>query len=54
MALVRSTESPLTRADALAAAAAGGVRDEAQPKRAYDSLIADGLIVEFEESVRLP
>lgn len=54
MALLRSVSDPVAVDEALAAAAAGGVRDEAQPRRAYDSLIADGLIVELEEAVRLP
>lgn len=54
MALLRGAPAPIARADALTAAAEGGVRDAAQPLRAYDSLIADGLIVEFEGFARLP
>jgi A/G-specific adenine glycosylase len=54
MALLRASSSPVAAADALAAAAAGGVRDEGQPRRAYDSLIADGLVVESEGLARLP
>lgn len=54
MALLRSSSASVPAADALAAAAEGGVRDAEQPRRAYDSLIADGLIVEFEGQARLP
>lgn len=54
LALLRETTSPVPIPDALAAAAVGGVRDSGQPKRAFDSLLADGLIVEYEAGVRLP
>lgn len=54
MALLRSATAPIAEHEALAAAAEGGVHDEAQPRRAYDSLISDGLLVEFEGHVRLP
>jgi A/G-specific adenine glycosylase len=30
------------------------VRDPEQPRRAYDSLIADGLVVELDGRARLP
>lgn len=54
MALLRRAERPVPRGEALAAAAEGGVRDEDQALRAYDSLIADGLLIEFEGAARLP
>ena len=54
MALMRSTNGSVGRDAALGAAAQGGVRDEEQPIRALDSLVADGLIVEFEGKLRLP
>ena len=54
MALMRSASSPVDRADALAAAADGGVRDAAQPERAFDSLLADALVIEFQGAYRLP
>lgn len=54
MALLRHSEEPVARDEALAAAADGGVRDREQPRRAYDSLISDGLLVEHGETVRLP
>ena len=54
MELLRSTTGTVTREEALAAASRGTVKDEAQPARALDSLIADGLVVEFEERLRLP
>ena len=54
MALMRGANAPVTSAAALAAAAEGGVRDELQPRRAYDSLISDGLLIEFDGHVRLP
>lgn len=53
MALLRTNESA-SKAAALRAAAAGGVRDAGQPRRAYDSLLADGLIVEVDGRARLP
>ena len=40
--------------EAAVAAAGAAPADPAQPRRAYDSLVADGLLVEFEGSVRLP
>ena len=54
MALLRRSSESVTRERALAAAADGGVRDPEQPLRAYDSLIADGLMVEIEGRARLP
>ena len=54
MALLRRADAPVSVEDALAAATEGGVRDPEQPRRAYDSLIADGLVVESEGGVRLP
>lgn len=54
MAVLRGATSEVTRADALAAAADGGLREPAQAERAFDSLIADGLMVEAEGRVRLP
>jgi A/G-specific adenine glycosylase len=54
MALLRRADAPVSVEDVLAAAAEGGVRDPEQPRRAYDSLIADGLVVEFGGGVRLP
>ncbi|WP_053387115.1 A/G-specific adenine glycosylase [Leucobacter japonicus] len=54
MALLRRSSEAVMRESALAAAADGGVRDPEQPLRAYDSLIADGLMVEFEGRARLP
>lgn len=54
MALLRGATSPVPRSEALAAAAVGGVRAEDQPLRALDSLIADGLVVDFEGALRLP
>jgi A/G-specific adenine glycosylase len=54
MALLRRSQEPVSREAALAAAAEGGVRDAAQPQRAFDSLITDGLIVEHDTVVRLP
>lgn len=53
MAVLREATDPVPVADAIAAAAAGG-SDREQPRRAYDSLVADGLVVEFEGSARLP
>jgi len=54
MALLRDAEAPVPRPDALAAAAEGGVRDDEQPVRALDSLVTDGLLVEFAGAYRLP
>jgi A/G-specific adenine glycosylase len=54
MALLRRTEGPVTVERALEAGADGGVRDPEQPRRAYDSLIADGLVVELDGRARLP
>lgn len=51
MALLRSTAAAVSREAALAAPTSS---DPAQPVRALDSLIADGLVVEFEEQLRLP
>lgn len=54
MALMRSTSGSVGREAALAAAAQGGVRDDEQPTRALDSLVSDGLVVEFEGRLQLP
>ncbi|MBL3685885.1 A/G-specific adenine glycosylase [Leucobacter zeae] len=54
MALLRGSAEPVTPERALAAAAEGGVRDPAQPRRAYESLLADGLVVEHEGRSALP
>lgn len=54
MALLRRANEPVSRESALSAAAEGGLRDEQQPVRAYDSLISDGLLVEFNGMVKLP
>ncbi len=60
MAAMRAATGPVSREDAVAAGAGvragvGGAQTGAeQAVRAYDSLIADGLIVEHEGSVRLP
>lgn len=54
MALLRAATGPVAAEAALAAANKGGVRDQKQPRRAYDSLIADGLMIEFEGAARLP
>ncbi|KIP52794.1 adenine glycosylase [Leucobacter komagatae] len=54
MELMRSATAAVTQDEALAAAADGSVREPEQPQRALDSLVADGLIVEFEGRLRLP
>ena len=54
MALLRSATSPVPESHALAAAAEGGVRDAAQPRRAFDSLLADGLVIKDDGGLRLP
>lgn len=56
MAMLRRSEEPVPRETALAAArgADPAPRDAEQAQRAYDSLIADGLVVEFEGCARLP
>lgn len=54
MHLMRSATDAVAEADALSAASTGTVRDTEQPRRALDSLIADGLVVEFEGRLRLP
>ena len=54
MALLRNASEPVASEAALAAAAEGGVRDELQPRRAYDSLVSDGLLIEVDGHVRLP
>lgn len=54
MALMRSRLEAVDRGAALAAARQGGVRDESQPDRALDSLVADGLVIEFEGRLQLP
>lgn len=54
MALLRHTSESVTQKAALEAAVEGGVRDDLQALRAYDSLIFDGLLVEYNGRVRLP
>ncbi len=54
MQLLRSTHDPVSHGDVLTAAAHGGVADEHQPKRALDSLVTDGLVIEFDGALRLP
>lgn len=54
MSLLRSASDAVPVSEALAAAAAGGTRGPEQPRRAYDSLIADGLLIELDGAVRLP
>lgn len=54
MAAVRATSGAIPVETALAAGAEGGRTDPAQARRAYDSLIADGLLIESEGSARLP
>lgn len=54
MAEIRSASGAVPVEQALAAAALGGTTHPDQARRAYDSLIADGLIVEFDQHVRLP
>lgn len=54
MAVLRAATAPVPRDLLLEAAAEGGVRDEEQPRRAYDSLVADGLLVESAGGSHLP
>lgn len=54
MALARAASGPVPVPQALAAAAEGGIRDAEQPRRAYDSLLADGLLIEWEGAAQLP
>ncbi|QIK64013.1 A/G-specific adenine glycosylase [Leucobacter viscericola] len=56
MALLRRSAEPVSRETALGAARGPDPqpRDATQPQRAYDSLLADGLIVELEGRARLP
>lgn len=54
MALLRRADGPVSREAALAAGADGGLRDPEQSQRAYDSLVADGLVVESAAGARLP
>lgn len=54
MQLMRSAHEPVARSNALAAARNGKLRDADQPLRALDSLVADGLVVDFEGWIRLP
>lgn len=54
MALLRDSSGPVPVESALAAAREGVAADAKQPRRAYDSLIADGLVIEFEGAARLP
>lgn len=52
MAVLRQASAPVPVAEALAVGARS--HDAMQSKRAYDSLVADGLIVEYAGYVRLP
>lgn len=52
LALLRETSTPVPSQAAVNAAAPG--TDPEQPRRAFDSLIADGLVIESDGSVRLP
>lgn len=57
MALLRSASEPVPRDDALHALDAMGAesaRDPLQAERALDSLLSDGLLVEFDGRLRLP
>ena len=54
LALLRRSPGPVPGDAALAAAAVGGLRDPDQARRAYASLLADGLVVERDGAVRLP
>lgn len=54
MALLRESSDPVPVDAALAAAREGMAADAKQPRRAYDSLISDGLVIEFEGAARLP
>ncbi|MGJ0204985.1 A/G-specific adenine glycosylase [Leucobacter sp. gxy201] len=54
MAKVRATSGAIPVETALAAGAAPGTADPAQARRAYDSLIADGLLIERAGTARLP
>jgi A/G-specific adenine glycosylase len=54
MALLRSASEPVPRGDALDAMVAGSARDPLQAERALDSLLSDGLLVEFDGRLRLP
>ncbi|MGO3147027.1 MAG: A/G-specific adenine glycosylase [Leucobacter sp.] len=54
MQLLRSAEHAVERSKALDAGAHGGTKDAAQPQRALDSLLADGLVIEYEGRLKLP
>ena len=54
MARVRSASAAVSREEALAAAADGGVTEASQPERALESLLADGLLVAAPEGFQLP
>jgi len=54
MALLRGAAEPLPREELVAAVAQAGTRDARQPERAVDSLLSDGLVVEFGDRVGLP
>jgi len=57
MALLRSASEPVPRGDALDALDAmvgESARDPLQAERALDSLLSDGLLVEFDGRLRLP
>lgn len=54
MAALRATSGAIPVETALAAAAEGGTNAPGQARRAYDSLVADGLVIEFEGCVQLP
>ena len=54
MQLLRSAEHAVDRNSALDAGAHGGTVDADQPQRALDSLLTDGLVVEYEGRLKLP
>lgn len=54
MALVRAASSGVLETEAIAAATQGLLRDEAQPRRALDSLIKDGLLEWEGNTLTLP
>ncbi|MGO1538015.1 MAG: A/G-specific adenine glycosylase [Leucobacter sp.] len=54
MALLREATGPVPHTETLTAAADGVISDPEQPQRAYDSLVADGLVIEVDGRSRLP
>lgn len=54
LALLRAATGQVSREEALRVAADGTTRDQDQPQRAFDSLVADGLVVEHNGIARLP